>query len=332
MVLQLETIKQITFGALRIEQQEGYFRFFRFTPGQEKILEERGFSPRQYATAGIRLDFYCHSGVVSFDFKAFPGSGREYYAIDGLIDGVNTVHYYREKNRDEGHFVLPVPERNGQPVRVTVYFPNVSGIAVKNLTVPEGGIGPAEKRRKLLALGDSITQGYDARHPQLSYGNLLADALQTVMVNQGIGGDVFCERNIEALPGFLPEIVTVAYGTNDWARGETDVFARAGRYFKKLRELYPAASVFAVLPIWRAGEEKEKAGGTLARVREDIRTAAEGNGAAAIETASFMPQTPDYYYDGGLHPNDLGFLFYGRALAKEIKKRRPDLFDITDRA
>ena len=329
MILNAEEIKKITFGALRIEEREGYLHFFRFTPGQEKILRQRGFAPRMYATAGMRLDFYCYGGSVSFDFKIFPGSGREYYAIDGLINGVNTVHYYKENHSDQGTFVLSVPERE-QPSHVTVYFPNVSGIALKHMSVPDGGIRPAEKRRKLLALGDSITQGYDAYHPQLSYVNLLADAMQAEVVNQGIGGDIFCEGNIELLPEFLPAIILVAYGTNDWATDKKDIFDQASGYFKKIKKLYPLVPVFAVLPIWRIGQEEKKAAGTLEEVREFIRVAAAENGVKVIETASFMPQTPEYYYDGGLHPNDLGFLFYGRALEKELKKRHPDLFDIMD--
>ena len=94
MLLDIEAIREITFGAVRIEPHEGYWRFFRFTPQQEKILDERGFSPRQYAAAGIKLDFYSLPGEVSFDFRIFPGSGRRYYAVDALVDGVNVHHHY----------------------------------------------------------------------------------------------------------------------------------------------------------------------------------------------------------------------------------------------
>lgn len=331
MLLDIEAIREITFGAVRIEPHEGYWRFFRFTPQQEKILDERGFSPRQYAAAGIKLDFYSLPGEVSFDFRIFPGSGRRYYAVDALVDGVNVHHHYKETNTDTDRFLLEIPAKSKKTVRITIYFPNVAGIELKNVTVPDGTVTPAKRKQKLLMVGDSITQGMDARHPQLSYANLLADAMQAELLNQGIGGDVFCEQNLDPSLPFKPSVVTVAYGVNDWDKKRENLSLAVDCYFKKAAFLYEKIPIFAILPIWCKGEEQLKNGLSLENVRDRIRDAAARNGIDVIETAAFVPCVPDYYYDGCVHPADLGFLFYGQALAKEIKKRRPDLFDITNR-
>ena len=50
----LETLKGFTTGAMRIWEENGWFRFSRFTRYQEELLQQRGFAPREQVDVVIR--------------------------------------------------------------------------------------------------------------------------------------------------------------------------------------------------------------------------------------------------------------------------------------
>ena len=166
--------------------------------------------------------------------------------------------------------------------------------------------------------GDSITQGYDAAHPNQTYVNLLADAWDASVLNQAIGGDVFCPENLDPALDFAPDIITVAYGTNDWTLQVLQSGA-AGEYLDKLTMLYPGVPVFVLLPLWREVEHELRGGITLQQGRELLASWAENReNVFVIDCHHFVPFLPEYFYDGVLHPNDMGYLYYARALEKAV--------------
>ena len=167
-------------------------------------------------------------------------------------------------------------------------------------------------------MGDSITQGYDAAHPNQTYVNLLADAWDASVLNQAIGGDVFCPENLDPALDFAPDIITVAYGTNDWTLQVLQSGA-AGEYLDKLTMLYPGVPVFVLLPLWREVENELRGGITLQQGRELLASWAENReNVFVIDCHHFVPFLPEYFYDGVLHPNDMGYLYYARALEKAV--------------
>jgi len=205
---------------------------------------------------------------------------------------------------------------------VCVYIPNLAQLRIRNLILPTDAEA-CPRKRNYLALGDSITQGYDALHPNQSYANLLADALDAHVLNQAIGGDVFCPENLDPALPFQPDLITVAYGTNDWgtcALREDTVRA----YLDKLTGLYPGVPVFLLLPIWRSVEEEVREGISLQQGRELIARCAEKHDSIrVIDCSRFVPHLAQYFYDEVLHPNDMGFLYYAGALEQAIGKHLP---------
>lgn len=311
----LETLKQITTGAVRIWEEDGWFRFSRFTRYQEELLQQRGFAPREQAGAGMRLEFLTRGGRLAFDYEVHPGSGRDYWGIEIAHDGLGMVHL-QGKVPHSGHVChqIPVLERE---IRVTVYFPNLAALRIRNLQLPEDA-APYTRQKKYLALGDSITQGYDAAHPNQTYVNLLADAWDASVLNQAIGGDVFCPENLDPALDFAPDIITVAYGTNDWTLQVLQSGA-AKAYLDKLTGLYPGVPVFVLLPLWREVENELRDGITLQQGRELLSSWAENReNVFVIDCHHFIPFLPEYFYDGVLHPNDMGYLYYARALEKAV--------------
>ena len=311
----LEILKGITTGAVRIWEEDGWFRFSRFTRYQEELLQQRGFAPREQASAGMRLEFLTRGGELSFDFEVHPGSGRDYWGIEIAHDGLGMVHL-QGKVPHSGQVTHQIPPLERE-IRVTVYFPNLAALRIRNLQLPEDAV-PYTRQKKYLALGDSITQGYDAAHPNQTYVNLLADAWDASVLNQAIGGDVFCPENLDPALDFAPDIITVAYGTNDWTLQVLQSGA-AGEYLDKLTMLYPGVPVFVLLPLWREVEIELRGGITLQQGRELLASWAENReNVFVIDCHHFVPFLPEYFYDGVLHPNDMGYLYYARALEKAV--------------
>ena len=170
-------------------------------------------------------------------------------------------------------------------------------------------------------LGDSITHGFNAERQYLTYANILGDRLDAEILNQGIGGDKFHAPNIDAELPFTPDIITVAYGTNDWAAAIPELAEKIDEYFRKLRTVYPDTPVFAIPPIWRGNTDGiVKNGLSLEDVRTLVREKAEKYGCYAVDSARLVPPAEAFFMDRFLHPNDTGFILYGVNLADIIKK------------
>ena len=318
MKLTTNEIKAITLGALRVYEENGYTAFRRFTPYQDEVLNARNFTPRQFATAGMKLEFISKKGEVHFEYLAQPGAGAVCHGISALCDGVEVFNYYNTTNQEAGRVFFTVPNDG---CRVTVYLANTAAIKIKNFDVPEG-YEPVRRERKILMLGDSITHGFNALRQYLTYANVLSDRLNAEVLNQGIGGDKFHAPNIDPELPFTPDIITVAYGTNDWAAGVPELAEKIDEYFKKLRSVYPDIPVFAIPPIWRGNVDGVvKNGLSLDDVRALVKEKAEKYGCYAVDSLALVPPAEAFFMDRFLHPNDMGFILYGVNLADMILKK-----------
>lgn len=319
-MIRLDTLRTFMTGALRIWEEDGYFRFSRFTEKQEACLDSRGFSffsMFRTANAGMRLEFLTCGGTMSFDYKAIACHENNAFGFEISIDGVPLYHLYDTVTPDVRAFQYEIPDTS-KPSRVTLYFPYLADLWLRNIVIPEDSM-PVSKKCKLLMLGDSITQGFWAQHMNQTYSNILADMLDAQMLNQGIGGDTFWADNLDPELPFDPDIVTVAYGVNDWAAGVL-WSGSVEAYLEKLDSLYRDKKVFVLLPTWYlCGSEPKEDGHTLQDGREHIRACAEKYPyMKVIDCSGFVPHLPDYYGDD-VHPSDMGFLYYGYHLTKEIE-------------
>jgi lysophospholipase L1-like esterase len=210
---------------------------------------------------------------------------------------------------------------------VELYFPwtyrtVLSNVELKDATLLEG----VSRKHTMLTFGDSITQGYDAEYPSLSYASSLARLMDADAVNKGIGGEFFFPALLDEPDPISPDFVTVAYGTNDWSHHEyEDTKMRCRAFYKRLSELYPNARIFAITPIWREGgmRTNTKYGAPVTEVDTMIReVCADLPNVTVINGWTFVPAKPEFYADLRLHPNDLGFGMYAQnlyaAIAKEL--------------
>ena len=312
-------IRAMLHGALEMTEVNGEWQFHRFTAAQRALYDEvnKDFARKTYATSGIRLEFVTDADEFSFCYRALQASSRKFYYFDVFVDGVMVQHTGHE-GLLEACNTLEIKLPAGTH-KVAVYFPNLFQGRIWNVQMNDGAtFSPVQKARKLLCYGDSITQGYDAKFASQSYANLLADKLGAEMVDQAIGGEIFRPELLTPL-GYDPEIITVAYGTNDWS-GQTRERTEkcANEFYARLAALYPNAKIFAITPIWRADDDRITKVGVFEESRVIVRNAARAAGATVIEGDGMIPHMPEVCSDAYLHPNDFGFKFYANALYDAI--------------
>ncbi|MBO7376119.1 MAG: SGNH/GDSL hydrolase family protein [Clostridia bacterium] len=325
MKLSENQVKQIAFGYFSIGTDGGEFVFHRFSSAQEQYYLEtspRDFYKKALATSGVNLDFVTDSASFGFSYSVSSASSRRFYYFDIYIDNVLKYHFGEEKmwiNRSRIEIPLPEGEH-----RVTVWLPCLAAARLSDLTLDDGAsLRPVVHSRKMVCFGDSITQGYDAWYPSLDYTNRLAQHFDADMINLAIGGEKFVPGILDPAFGaaFKPDIITVAYGTNDWSGFERELFeSRCVSFLEGLPELFPGAKIFILTPIWRGDHKRLTKVGTFEEACAFITETAERCGLTVISGNNLVPHYEGFFSDLRLHPNDLGYGEYVRNLIPEIEK------------
>jgi len=312
-------------GILRLRRDEAGWTPERLTEEQRAHYAAIGAGRlvRANCPAGVQLRFRTDSPTLDFALDCLGGA-RPFLGIDVEVDGrcVRSVRLDRCEGRFEAR-LLDLPD--GPPVvrDITVHFPQTMVVQLANVGLRDGSavLQAPVRPGRLLCLGDSITQGMTAISPLSTYAVQLARLRNAELLNQGIGGDVFDAAALAPLPGFRPDAITVAYGTNDW-KGGRDRARLAGSvraYLARLRELHPAAPVWVLSPVWREiGGERMAGGMTLPEFGDAILEAAgELANVHPVDGLRLVPHDPMYFVDG-THPNELGFLHYATNLHRAM--------------
>ena len=328
MKLNLDTICGITHGAVRIEEREDGFHFYRFTQEQEDFYKNfPNHYPKTFATAGVKLSFRTDSPSLHLKITTKPASSRSFFALDVFVDGkfLDDIRNYEELElmrkytlqdytlgEYEKQFDLGAGEKD-----VTVYLPWNVETVLHEISLADGAsIAPLHSGKKLLCFGDSITMGHDALHAPRRYTAQLANFLGYEEFNKGIGGERFCPKLAEMKDDFIPDIITVAYGTNDWRHHTLDVFKKTCQeFFVNLRNTYPDTPIYAISPIWRKIWMNEYDCGPFRKLPDIYREAAKNiDNMTVIDAFEFVPPQTDYFADLTLHPNGAGFDRYFEGL------------------
>ncbi len=326
MFLSIEQMKKIVRGVSRIEQTEGRFCLLRFTEAQARTYLDGGntdFYNKTFATAGVRLALRTDSRKLDFDFHRFPGGSSRLFAdFDLYENGQMTAHLsfdQAQAERNHVHFDLCEGEKD-----VEVYLPFSVHIQLANVELDDGAaLKGLFRKHSLLSFGDSITHGYDARYPSLSYANTLARLLDADILNKGIGAEGFCPQLLATREEVSPDYITVAYGTNDWKhRKKSDVIKLATAFYRRISESYPGAKIFAITPICRLdNDQPATCDGPCSEMDALLRECAAGIvNITVLNGWKYIPALPEFFSDAYLHPNDLGFAVYAQNLYRDIQK------------
>ncbi len=299
--------------------------------------EVEGRRVRSYCASGVCIDLITNSDFLNLcvDTLSFA---RDFAYFDLYIDDVfvETIGTEPVADLDEKIFfqlnykhVNGKTPGDGKKQRITIYLPHLVDIRIKAIEVEDGCIlennsNFSENQNTLLCLGDSITQGMTAKRPSSMFPVQLARKLGMNLLNHGVGGHIFDEDIIDEDMGIKPEIITVAYGVNDWIRYESmDIFSDKCRgFFNKLINVYPNSKIFVITPIWTDRENELQATGSLNDIRREIeRVAGKYEGISIINGLEMVPNISEYLFDG-VHPNDEGFAHYSINLLAQLFNNR----------
>jgi len=207
--------------------------------------------------------------------------------------------------------------------------------------------------KKILFLGDSITEGHGSSHVSKCFVSLIAEREKAICKNYGIGGtrvarqvqpsaepiwDQDFNSRVEKMDAEA-DIVVVFGGTNDFGHGDAHMGTMEDRgldsfygalhhLYISLIEKYPAAQIVILTPLHRLNEDNPRGDGFKAPVAplkayvEAIREVAEYYSLPVLDlyaNSGLQPKVPviqETYMPDGLHPNDAGY----EVLANKIIK------------
>ena len=343
MKLSYEQLVSVTSGAVEFHDLEEGFCAYHFTAQQRNAYQIRSevfndsFYAKSCGSSGITLRFRTNSPWLKLAVHIKSASSRQYFSVDvtadgklvGSVDnfempafGTNFTTMQAPMGDFAGEFSLGEGEKT-----VCVYLPWSVICTITALELADGAsLVPVKYPKKLLAFGDSITHGYDALRPTNKYITQVAEALGMEEFNKAIGGEVFWPELAQMEDPFTPDLITVAYGTNDWRLLDYEVIKQTCEsFFQNLRKTYPNVPVVAITPIWRADHSlAHKPFSLFPLISQIIRDTVDKIGNAyVVEGWELVPQDTNLYADLRLHPNDEGFVHYAKnllaAMPNEVK-------------
>ncbi|MBR2309422.1 MAG: SGNH/GDSL hydrolase family protein [Oscillospiraceae bacterium] len=336
MKLDLNTVRSVATGAARILEEADGFHFIRFTQEQEDFYKDYpNHYPKVFATSGVKLSFRTNSPSLGLKIITSHANSRMFFALDVFVNGkfLDDIRNYeelelkRKYTLDEyplGEFEKEFNLGEGEK-DITVYLPWNVKTVLREISLADGAtVTPNQEKKRLLCFGDSITMGHDALHPPRRYTAQLANYLGYQEYNKGIGGEKFPPTLATLAESFTPDLITVAYGTNDWRHRTLDVFKQTCReFFINLRNTYPDTPIYAICPIWRKIWANEYECGPFRQLPDLYRDVAKDvPNMTVIDAFEFVPAYTDYYADLTLHPNGAGFDRYFEGLKPFFEKHR----------
>lgn len=331
MRLGFEKIKEITKGAVRILNDDKYIRFCRFTEEQTELLSNWEFHVS--CTAGIKLEFKTDSERLFLKVHVPDRGLRKYFSFDVFVNEkpIGYISNFNEKCLPQkyddvelqvgGEFSKSFELGKGIK-KVCIYFPwSVIG-ELEELSLDDTSFCESiPNNKKILAFGDSITQGYDALRPSKHHIARIAEKLDVEVINKAVAGEKFFSDFAKTKDDIEPEFVIVAYGTNDWTLTERDEMIEACKgFYENLSLTYPQSTIFAISPVWRTDECEETKFGKFTDIEKEIERIVKNlENVTFISGYNLIPHNKECFADFWVHPNDEGFDFYYNNLYEHIK-------------
>ena len=309
MKLTFDEIRTLAHGADHFSEEADGLHFYKCTEKQEAAWLENKM-PLSFirATTGIRLEFETDAEAIVFDA---PSGNKFEIWVNGL--------FYRQL------FVSPLREAGETPVvklekgtkKVMFALPSHTAGVLSAFSL-EGATfyRPVTYEKKILFMGDSITQGWDSAHDTLSYAYRTATTLGMDFHICAFGGGRYIPETFDVV-NFGPDIIVTAYGFNDFNSSHRTVeenMANARGYLEQVKEAYKGCRVVVItlIPAQEKGEDWYRT------TRTSIETVAKEQGFEVVDGETLFPKNPDFYADS-VHPNELGFSIYAERLVSYFR-------------
>ncbi len=214
------------------------------------------------------------------------------------------------------------------------------------------------KGKKILFLGDSITEGVGVQNPENRFVDRIAAMTGALSLNYGVGGTkiqnmVFQYENQVKNESFImrvdrmeekADVIVVFGGTNDWGEGDAELGSMQDRdphtfygachtLFNKLLNKYPEAEIVVLTPLHRRRETVPEADG-LRHIENDtilvdyvniIKEVAEFYSLPLLDLWKCSKMQPaveiikEKFMPDGLHPNDAGHQILANRIINFLK-------------
>lgn len=324
--LNLTQIKNLVHGAVKTEEGDGKISFFRFTKEQQELYKSvcDDFYKKSFSTSGISLEFETDSESLGLSVSVSPASSRTYFTHSLYINDERVDELSGNIGDSENVTFKKFFNIGSGLKKVTILFPWSVASSLISLELDDrASVFSVEKTRRILMIGDSITQGYDASSPEKAYSVQIARRANVEAVNKGIAGEQFFGRFAALRDNFEPDLITVAYGTNDWRHGTKTRFTRECKaFFENLRQSYPDKPIVAITPLWRVDiDNAQEIGEPLSFITEYIKEVAKAvPDMIVIDGIDLIPHDAKLYQTDGVHPLDAGFENYSKNLWAELER------------
>ncbi|MFF4348517.1 GDSL-type esterase/lipase family protein [Streptomyces sp. NPDC001530] len=278
---------------------------------------------RALVPAGVRLELRCR-GVSALRIRyaaTEPSLVDAYRAADPaftLLSGEEVAAEVRARPTDDGTAVLELPYSDGE---FTVHLPEALCPLIRAVSADAGTVEPTPARRRWLVYGDSIAEGWAASRPHLAWPAIAGRALGVDTVNLGYAGAARGElASAEQLASLDADLITVAFGTNCWARPAYSaalLYEVVRAFLTVLRQSHPHTPLLVVSPVVRPDAEttSNRLGATLTDLREALERAAHD-----VPLLPGAPLLDASHLVDGVHPGDAGHTLLAEAVVEALRK------------
>lgn len=314
MELTFAEIRSLTHGADHIIEEADGLHFHKCTAKQEAAWEalDPVYYSRVRATSGVRLEMETDADAITFEA---PSGNKFEVWVNGMFYRQILVNDLRKTGE------TPTVEMAAGVKRIMFALPSHSTGVLSSFSLNGATFfRPVGYEKKMLFIGDSITQGWDSQYDTLSFAYRTATMLGVDFHICGVGGGRFVPETFDKV-AFDPDTVVIAYGINDFcskSRTAADNVANANAYLDLVKAAYGDRRVVVITPIWFGKKDAE-----WNRVmRSSIANVAVEKGFEVVDGETLFPQNTAFFADGYLHPNDLGFSIYAERLIEYFRKEK----------
>ncbi|MBQ6174360.1 MAG: GNAT family N-acetyltransferase [Clostridia bacterium] len=306
-------LRQIYFGAYSFrETPDGWLQAFQYSDAQMAYFRSTFdfWYDRCMASTAKTLEMTTDARTVSFRYRFIWEGSQDSFEL--AVNGQITEIRYVKDLPKEGRLTFALPEGKKDAV---IYLPADATVLIWDFAI-DGAFTPARKGKKVLWLGDSITQGYGPLRSGQTYVSVANRLLGWDILNQGIGGYVYDKKSLMKMDGYAPDRIVVALGTNQFG---CETMRDVEEYYETLTGIYGTEiPILCVTPLWR-GDVPDGLP-TLTRFCENVRAiAGRYPNVTVVDGFTLVPHLPEYFLDN-LHPNALGCEVYGRNLVEAIRR------------
>lgn len=314
-VSESDKVAEIFKGVIRVTEEEGTYVPLRFSDEQLKEYQRQPTIPYSKCTTGVRMDFYTDAKEISFSFSLGTFGNDDNATIpQDSFDIFENGEYKASVAASHKSSVKEVTytrTSSEAESRITVLFPTRHEAKISDLSL--GNYRPyTEYTKKILFLGDSITQGLYADKPSDGYADQVSRALGADYLNLAVGGEKFRADALGEDVPFTPDHIVIALGTNDKHQNYAliSIERNATAYYEKVSQLYPNVPVTVITPFENQGDD----------FVESYVKIAERFGFKAIDGRTLIPPKRENFNPDEVHPSSTGFALITQNLLPQLKQ------------